>query len=244
MLTGRFQLAAPGEKLPPKTAVILGFGAAGTHLRQTPPRGRTGAAWLPADEAGAEIRYRDPSQMGKVYLLPTGVARPVAGLRGRGAGPGRGLTRADARGLARADPAAPGRAEVAPPKPGLRRRDRQRLQRRDPARGASSARSASARPSRPRRSTRCTRRPASTLAQRDRRPAGAGAADVRETGSRLPGGPSPRAARPCPRCGTRLSEVELAQRGDDLVSGLPALRSADRQHLPRSGSGSSAICPT
>ena len=28
---------------------------------------------MPADDAAAEIRYRDPTQMGKVYLLPAGV---------------------------------------------------------------------------------------------------------------------------------------------------------------------------
>ena len=79
MLTGRFQLAAPADKRPPSTAVVLAFGP-----RSGPPRDAAswtkGAAWLPADTAEAEIRYRDPSQMGKVYLLPAGVARPVAGL--------------------------------------------------------------------------------------------------------------------------------------------------------------------
>ena len=45
------------------------------------PRAWTrGAAWLPSDDAEAEIRYRDPTQMGKVYLLPAGVDRTVPGL--------------------------------------------------------------------------------------------------------------------------------------------------------------------
>ena len=35
---------------------------------------------MPADDAPVEVRYRDPTQMGKVYLLPAGVERPVAGL--------------------------------------------------------------------------------------------------------------------------------------------------------------------
>lgn len=80
MLTGRFQLAAPGTKHPVKTAVVLGFGPG------APPRGfkqaawTKGAAWLPARDVSAEIRYRDPTQMGKVYLLPAGVAREVPGL--------------------------------------------------------------------------------------------------------------------------------------------------------------------
>src|SRR4029079_3975342 len=34
---------------------------------------------LPADDASVEVRYRDPTQMGKVYVLPAGVDRPVAG---------------------------------------------------------------------------------------------------------------------------------------------------------------------
>ena len=86
MLTGHFQLAAPVDKKPPNTAVILGFGP-----RKGPPRNAarwtSGAAWLPANDALAEVRYRDPSQMGKVYLLPAGVSRPVAGLEDRDQGP-------------------------------------------------------------------------------------------------------------------------------------------------------------
>jgi formamidopyrimidine-DNA glycosylase len=80
MLTGRFQLALPGTKLPTKTAVVLGFG------QGRPPRGfkpaawTRGASWLPATDATPEVRYRDPTQMGKVYLLPAGVERSVPGM--------------------------------------------------------------------------------------------------------------------------------------------------------------------
>ncbi len=78
MLTGRFQLSRPEERLPPKTAVILRFGR-----RQGGPtpaaRWTVGAAWMPADTAEVEVRYRDPTQMGKVYLLPAGIDRPVPG---------------------------------------------------------------------------------------------------------------------------------------------------------------------
>jgi len=38
-----------------------------------------GAEWIPAAEATPELRYRDPTQMGKVYLLPRGVERAVPG---------------------------------------------------------------------------------------------------------------------------------------------------------------------
>jgi formamidopyrimidine-DNA glycosylase len=79
MLTGRFQLARPRDKPPTKTAVVLAFGR-----RDAPPADPAGwtidASWLPADEAPAEIRYRDPTQMGKVYLLPAGIDRPVPGM--------------------------------------------------------------------------------------------------------------------------------------------------------------------
>ena len=79
MLTGRFQLAGPGDKLPSKTAVVLGFGT-----RRSGPADAAawtkGAGWMPADDATVEVRYRDPTQMGKIYLQPAGVARLVPGL--------------------------------------------------------------------------------------------------------------------------------------------------------------------
>jgi formamidopyrimidine-DNA glycosylase len=80
MLTGRMGLAAPAAKAFTSTALVLRFGS-----REGPPAGaRTaawtrGAAWLPLDEAPIELRYRDPRKMGKVYLLPEGVDRVVAG---------------------------------------------------------------------------------------------------------------------------------------------------------------------
>jgi formamidopyrimidine-DNA glycosylase len=79
MLTGRFQLAAPGEKLPGKTALVLGFGP-----REAEPADAAvwtrGASWLPANDATVEVRYRDPTQMGKIYLRPAGLDRVVPGL--------------------------------------------------------------------------------------------------------------------------------------------------------------------
>jgi formamidopyrimidine-DNA glycosylase len=79
MLTGRFQLAAPGTPRPSRTAVVLSFGT-----RSAPPTDAAawtrGAPWVPPDDVAAEVRYRDRTQMGKVYLLPAGVDRPVPGL--------------------------------------------------------------------------------------------------------------------------------------------------------------------
>jgi len=86
MLTGRFQLATPDEKQPANTAVILAFGTRDAGPKQA-ARWTKGAAWMPADAATPEVRYRDPSQMGKVYLLPAGVHRPVTGLEDKDQGP-------------------------------------------------------------------------------------------------------------------------------------------------------------
>ncbi len=86
MLTGRFQLAAPGDKLPQATAVILGFGPRASRPSKVAAWTK-GASWLHADSDERELRYRDPSQMGKVYLLPAGVSRPVAGFEDAEQGP-------------------------------------------------------------------------------------------------------------------------------------------------------------
>jgi formamidopyrimidine-DNA glycosylase len=87
MLTGRFQLAPPGAKHPTKTAVVLTFGARSGGVPRGSARWTRRASWLPADDAVAEVRYRDPTQMGKVYLLPAGVERPVPGMAADERGP-------------------------------------------------------------------------------------------------------------------------------------------------------------
>ncbi|MEX2184019.1 MAG: DNA-formamidopyrimidine glycosylase family protein [Chloroflexota bacterium] len=89
MLTGRFQLAAdPLVAVPGSTAMILAFGPRAAGRRRPKSAAWTrGASWLPGDEASPEIRYRDPTQMGKVYLLPAGVDRPVPGLGADEIGP-------------------------------------------------------------------------------------------------------------------------------------------------------------
>ena len=87
MLTGRFQLALPGEKLPTKTAVVLGFGTRPDGPPADAAAWTRNASWLPAPAATPQIRYRDPTQMGKVYLRPAGVVRPIPGLGGAEQGP-------------------------------------------------------------------------------------------------------------------------------------------------------------
>ncbi len=86
MLTGRFQLARPDEKQPTKTAVVLSFGARQTSPKR-PATWTKRAAWMPADDETLEVRYRDPTQMGKVYLLPAGLDRTVPGLSETELGP-------------------------------------------------------------------------------------------------------------------------------------------------------------
>lgn len=85
MLTGRLGLAQPGARPLPQTAAVLTFGAcepgrASVAGRTHPPADwLSDADWLPAKESDVEMRYRDATRMGKLYLLPAGVDRPVAG---------------------------------------------------------------------------------------------------------------------------------------------------------------------
>ena len=79
MLTGRLQLASsPTVKRPAKTMFVMRFGPRETEPKETAEWTR-GASWLPAPDGTPELRYKDPTQMGKVYLLPRGTARPVPG---------------------------------------------------------------------------------------------------------------------------------------------------------------------
>ena len=87
MLTGRFQLATPETRRPTKTAVVLAFGPrltdpADADLTTGAATWTSAATWLPTAAAEVELRYRDPTQMGKVYLLPAQADRAVPGLDG------------------------------------------------------------------------------------------------------------------------------------------------------------------
>jgi len=88
MLTGRLQLAgSPNVKRPQKTMFVIRFGA----RADGPPAGAAAwtanASWIPAPDATPELRYRDPTQMGKIYLLPAGVERTVPGAAPHEMGP-------------------------------------------------------------------------------------------------------------------------------------------------------------
>ncbi len=82
MLSGRFQLAGRGERRPSGTALELVFGPRRIVTPGAAPW-TASAGWLPPNDAPVTVRYRDPTQMGKVYLRPAGLERPVAG-RGPG----------------------------------------------------------------------------------------------------------------------------------------------------------------
>ena len=80
MLTGRLGLAAPGTKDFSSTAMVFTFGPRESSLAPHRVAAWTvGAAWLPPDEDAVELRLRDPKRMGKVYLVPRGSERDVAG---------------------------------------------------------------------------------------------------------------------------------------------------------------------
>lgn len=83
MLTGRLQLApTPETKKPQKTLFVMRFGSRPEWRRGLPADAAewtVGANWIPAPDATPELRYRDVTQMGKIYLLPRGVDRAVPG---------------------------------------------------------------------------------------------------------------------------------------------------------------------
>jgi formamidopyrimidine-DNA glycosylase len=86
MLTGRLGLAARGAKAWPQWAAQFTFGPVQEGTRTEPrPHGWPGdAEWLPARSEPVEMRYRDATRMGKIYLLPEGVTRVVAGWDAQG----------------------------------------------------------------------------------------------------------------------------------------------------------------
>jgi formamidopyrimidine-DNA glycosylase len=80
MLTGRLGLAAPGAKPFPQTAAVLAFGPRDPDARPVDAAAWTrGAAWLPDPATPIELRYRDATRMGKVYVMPADVRREMAG---------------------------------------------------------------------------------------------------------------------------------------------------------------------
>jgi formamidopyrimidine-DNA glycosylase len=79
MLTGRLGLGLPDAKPLPSTAWTLRFGSRLSSDPVPSAPWTLGADWLPPASAEVELRYRDPTRMGKIYLVPSGSARAVAG---------------------------------------------------------------------------------------------------------------------------------------------------------------------
>jgi len=79
MLTGRLGFANPGSKAWPQTAAVVEFGPVAGARKGRPAKWTAAADWLPAPDSPIEMRYRDSTRMGKIYLVPEGVSRPVAG---------------------------------------------------------------------------------------------------------------------------------------------------------------------
>lgn len=82
MLTGRFALVRPAAARP-RAAVALTLGP---RAGAPPPAASwvVGAPWLPAAGDPTELRYLDPSRMGKLYLAPAGDASSVPGIAALG----------------------------------------------------------------------------------------------------------------------------------------------------------------
>jgi len=82
MLSGRLQLVAAASEAPATRreppAVTVRFGPRERAPTDTAPW-TLGAPWLPADEGEAELRYRDRTRMGKLYLLPAESERSIPG---------------------------------------------------------------------------------------------------------------------------------------------------------------------
>ena len=80
MLTGRLGFALPGAKAWPQTAAVLDFGpVAATSDAHSRLHGLPPPSGYQTLTGPIEMRYRDSTRMGKIYLMPAGVARPVAG---------------------------------------------------------------------------------------------------------------------------------------------------------------------
>ena len=79
MLTGRLGFAEPGAKAWPQIAAVFTFEPLTEERSHPVADWLVDANWLPASGAPVDMRYRDSTRMGKIYLMPAGVTRPVAG---------------------------------------------------------------------------------------------------------------------------------------------------------------------
>jgi formamidopyrimidine-DNA glycosylase len=83
MLTGRLGMAPPGAKAFQGTAYVMTLGPRAGRPADAAPW-TADATGIPADDTRVEMRYRDATRMGKVYVVPAGVERAIAGWDGQG----------------------------------------------------------------------------------------------------------------------------------------------------------------
>ena len=249
MLTGRFQLAAPRREAPAKTAVVLAFGprTGGPPADAAPwTAGRPGC---PADDAAPRSATATRPRWARSISLPAGVDAADPGLGDGRAGPRRDDPGADARGVAASGSGATrASSRTLLAQPGVRGRHRQRLQRRDPPRGAAAAVPQALDPRR-RGGRRAVPRDASDARRRDRACCASACRRHSRSRSATSWPSTTRAAQPCPRCGTRITEVKRGRLRHVVLPGLPALtrrrlRSGRERRRPGAFAGCLRIWPT
>ena len=81
MLSGRFRMSpprGPTRRPGPREALVFALGPRAAPPGDLAPWTRQ-ATWLPPDDGAVELGYRDATQMGRLYLLPAGRPRVVPG---------------------------------------------------------------------------------------------------------------------------------------------------------------------
>ena len=86
MLTGRFAMVAPGAARP-RASITLRFGPRVGPAQARPAPWTRDAGWMPHPDAQVELRYLDPTRMGKLYLVPVATPRSVPGAGAAELGP-------------------------------------------------------------------------------------------------------------------------------------------------------------
>ena len=86
MLTGRFAMVAPGAARP-RASITLRFGPLVGPGQKRPAPWTRDAGWMPDLDAEVELRYLDPTRMGKLYLVPVATPRSVPGTGAAELGP-------------------------------------------------------------------------------------------------------------------------------------------------------------
>ncbi len=86
MLTGRFGMVPPSARRP-RGSVVIRFGPRIGRGVDDPATWTRGADWIPAPGADVELRYVDPTRMGKLYLVLVGAPLSVPGAGPAALGP-------------------------------------------------------------------------------------------------------------------------------------------------------------